>query len=96
MQSNFRGGLGGTTLLGISTSTNEPGIGGGYVRKIQTPLVFKGKQKITKKSSILKGSKAPPSSNSNAFVKAVSSNLMDKDFFFGTSSSIASNPFKTN
>jgi hypothetical protein len=34
MQSNFRGGLGGTTLLGISTSNNEPSIGGGYVRKI--------------------------------------------------------------
>ena len=42
-----------STLKGISTDNS-------FIRKIQTPQVFKGKIKVTKKTSILKGIKAPP------------------------------------
>jgi hypothetical protein len=46
-------------------------------------MAFKGKQKVTKKSSRLKGPKAPPGANSG-FTSAVSSGLLklqNSDFF---------------
>ena len=75
------------------------GIDGEYVRKIQTPQVFKGKQKVAKKSSTLKGAKIPPGGNT-LFKQAFSSSLLNSDSeyyvaqgaFKGLSSSFTSKP----
>ncbi|TNV85030.1 hypothetical protein FGO68_gene1066 [Halteria grandinella] len=71
--SNMRGSEGSSLLKGCEVD---------HVRKIQTPQVFKGKQKVVKKSSILKGAKVPPGSATNALFKsAFSSNLMNSDYY---------------
>ena len=60
------------------------------MRKIQTPLSFKGKLKVAKKSSAMRGPKAPPG-------QSLLHQLVDdeEDFFFKHSSKNpgAYNPF---
>lgn len=61
---------------------------GGLVRKIQTPLAFKGKLKVTKKSSAMRGPKAPPA-------QSLLHQLVDNedDFFFAQSKKAPPQPF---
>jgi hypothetical protein len=60
--------------------TAQSALRGGLVRKIQTPLSFKGKLKVTKKSSALKGPKAPPSTSSAT--SSLLKQLVDDEEYF--------------